>query len=279
MGRWWTIVVCVLGMLVLMAAVLLPVIGIMLAVVWPYQGSTEPVPLPAWPVLLAHSLVLSLVTGGVACLLGLAPAAVLGSAKGGRRAVLYGLVMTPLLLPPHVHAYAWELVLERLGLFSWLGPGQIPALSWWAPIQGGLISAGWLWPMVALIVAAGWRVAGRSALMLAILDTTPARAYLRAVLPTLRHHLAAAMCLVLAVTLIEYPIPHMTLNRVYATELMLLADAAAPMWQILAVAGPVWILVFLFVGLAGVSLRATASWHGWPRGVSGYSRRACRSGQ
>jgi len=260
MVRWATMMVCVVGWLVLAGAVVAPLAGMAWAAAFPGGVAERPVVLESAGVLLARSVYLAAIAAAGAILLGLWPGAVLGSANERSLPILWGLVLAPLLIAPQIYAYAWELASGPTGvLHGWL-PGAASAGPWSGATRAGLISAGWLWPIVAMMVGAGWRSAGRNVYALAILDTSPAGAYLRAVLPVLRHHLAAAGCLVFAVALIEYAIPHLTLSRVWSTELLLLVDAGAPPRQIVALAMQVTLVVLVLVGAAAVSLRATTAW-------------------
>jgi ABC-type Fe3+ transport system permease subunit len=185
---------------------------------------------------------------------------VLGTVAGRLQPIVWGMVLAPLLIPPQIYAYAWELASGPHGVLRGALPTVTAAGPWGGSVRAGLISAGWLWPIVAMIVGAGWRSTGRSVYAMAILDTRPSVAYLRVVLPALRHHLMAGACLVFAVAMIEYAIPHLTLSRVWATEMLLLVDAGAPPRQILGMAGQVMLVVLAVLAGAAVSLRATADW-------------------
>ena len=258
MAKWLTILACGLGLTVFAGAVVAPMVGLAITGAGLGREVAAPVPLPSGWMLLAHSVTLSAVAAIAAIILGIAPAAVLGSVRAHWRPIVLGLILAPLLLPSQIHAYAWDLALGNAGIVGrWL-PQPLFDTAWARTVQAGLISAGWLWPVVALIVGAGWRVVGRTSYTLAILDTTPTRAYLKAVLPGLRHHLLAAVCVVFAITLIEYPIPHLTLCRVYSTELVVLAESAAPASQLMQITVQVVMLVVVLVAIVAQSLRAAA---------------------
>ncbi len=260
MVRWLTIVVCTVGWLVLAAGVVAPLGGMAWSAAVPHAAREASVVLEPAVVLMGRSLLLAAIATGGAILLGVWPGAVLGSA--GRRSLpfVWGLVLTPLLIAPQIHAYGWELASGPQGAFGGWVPAATSGGPWAGAVRAGLISACWLWPIIAMIVGAAWRSRGRSVYSLAILDTTPTEAYLRAVLPALRYHLVAACCLVFSVALIEYAIPHLTLSRVWSTELLLLVDAGAPPRQIMALAGQAVLVVVLVLAIAAVSLRATAGW-------------------
>ncbi|HOW70599.1 MAG TPA: hypothetical protein PKY77_08365 [Phycisphaerae bacterium] len=263
MARVATAVLCIVGSLALLAAVVLPFIGIGMASLDRGSPVNDPRIILPSSVLLTRSVTLSTAASVGALVLGLWPAAVLGSTRRQAWPLALGLTLTPLLVPPQVYAYAWGLlpgVGGVLGSFVPAGPSA-PASGLGAAAKAGVISAGWLWPVVALIVAVGWRAAGRSAYALAVLDTTPARAWWFAVLPSLRPYMLAAGCAVFAVTLTDYAIPHFALARVYATELMALVDiAAAPGEVVRMAAQPVMVMAVLGL-LVGRSLQAMRDWH------------------
>lgn len=260
MARFLVIGLCAIGWLVLAGGIIAPLAGIPLAAGQSGAISTEPVAVPAWQVLLVRSLALSLTTTVVAVALGLLPAAVLGSASPRRLPTLVGLTLLPLLVPPQVYAYAWQLVAAPASPLSGFLPDSVSDMWLGGAIRAGLISAGWLWPVSAMILAAGWRSAGRTAFTLALLDAGPTRAYLRAVIPSLRSHLMAAAGTVFAISLLEYAIPHLTRCRVYATELLVLVDVGAPAGQIMRMAAQaVAILLVLAVAVVLV-IRPTAHW-------------------
>ncbi|MBI4580474.1 MAG: hypothetical protein HY718_12270 [Planctomycetes bacterium] len=258
MTRWWLAVVCGVGWLVLAGAVVAPLVGTVWAVTDPAHVATQVVHTPNAGALARRSLTLSATATGGAMLLGILPAAVLGACSRRAWPWLLGLVLAPLIVPPQVYAYGWGLVQPGI-VGPWTGAspeGRQTA----SAIRAGLISAGWLWPVVSLVIAAGWRSTGQLVYRLAVLDASPLRAFVRAVLPSLRSHLVAAACLVMGITLIEYAIPHLTLCRVWATELMVLVEIAAPAGQIVRMAVQPAVVV---AGLAAVvtwTIRGTGGW-------------------
>ncbi len=248
MARAAIMVACVLGWVVLVAGVLAPLSGSMMAMADSRRVSTASLGLPPPARLLVHTLVLSGVATAAGLLLSLPAGGLLGSTRH-RRPWLLGLILCPLFIPPQVYAYAWSL-LPGVGVRSG-GAGVVPA---------GLITAGWLWPAASLIIASGWRSSGRQAWRLALLDTGPFRALVSAALPALRPQLVAAGGTLFAVATIEYAIPHILLARVHATELMLLVEAGAPPGQVARLA--IWPFLMAAGGaaLAAGSLRGVKTW-------------------
>lgn len=237
-----TFVLVVAGWLAVLAGCVAPLAGMAWSLADVRAVGTQVVVIPSAGHLLAHSLTVAGVATGGALLAGLAPAALLGLAAAGRsrrwRFSLVGLLIAPLLVPPQVYAYAWSLATAPHMLLAAALPPVTGVSALGSAVRAGLISAGWLWPIVALVVGAGWRTTGRNVYALATLDASPAQAFIRAVLPSLRGHLVAAGCVVFLIALVEYPIPHLSLARTYATELLLLVDVGAPAGQIMRTALP-----------------------------------------
>jgi len=263
-GRGVTVCICALGWVVLAAAVIVPLIGTVWAAGEPgYVGTGIVGTPPAWK-LIVRSMALSVTATVTALALGAVPAAVLGSCTRRQWPWLLGLLLTPLMVPPQVYAYAWGLLPPNRAA-QWaaevlaFGKGS-DQITLWEAVWAGLISAGWLWPIVSLIIAAGWRSTGEAVYRLALLDTSGFRAFFRAVLPSLRPQVAAAAALVGIITIVEYPIPHLALCRVWATELMVLVEIGAPPGQIIRMAAQPVAIVGGIVLLAALAVRGSARW-------------------
>jgi iron(III) transport system permease protein len=249
MTRAVVLAVCGAGWVVLAGAIAVPLLGAAWAAWDPASIQTQVVGTPSAGALAARSMILSTTASVTALILGLVPAAVLGTCTRRQWPWLVGLVLAPLIVPPQVYAYAWGLLPAGSGA-RWAGG------AW----RAGLISAGWLWPVVALVVAAGYRSTGRAVHRLALLDGSASQAFWRAVLPSLRPHVMAAAAIVAGVTLIEYAIPHLTLCRVWASELMVLVDIRAPYGQIIRMAAQPVATVLAVLGLAVVVIRGSGYW-------------------
>lgn len=249
-GRVVALATCCCGWIVLAGAGVVPLVGTILAVADPSSIQTDVVGTPnAWT-LARNSLILSATATLGALALGVLPAGVLGSCTRRQWPWLVGLALAPLIVPPQVYAYAWGL----------LPASDKPISAVGLAVRAGLISAAWLWPVVALVVAAGWRSTGRGVYRLALLDTSGLQAFLRAVLPSLRPQLVAAVALVAGVTLIEYAIPHLTLSRVWATELMVLVEVRAPYGQMMRMAAqPIFVTAMILLS-AILAVRGSGGW-------------------
>ncbi len=270
-ARWLTITACAAAGLILVAGWIAPAAGMVVAAMNPSAISTAVVHVPPALTLLRDSLLLSIVAAVLAIVLAIAPAGVLATVSGRHAGLVLGLILSPLLIPPQVYAYAWGLLGSMYGPLSAILPLHRVGIWQNLPARAGLISAGWLWPVPALILAAGWRTAGRPVYLLASLDTTPLRAFLRAVLPSLRPWLVASVALVFVITLLEYPIPHLTVVRVYATELLLLSDAFAPPGQIVRMALHIALIVAVVGLISYGSVRALRGWQAVEEDESGRS--------
>ena len=205
----------------------LPVVGVVLSLLDSGEQSTAAVYSGSLLRLAGQSLGLALAGAVTALVFGLAPGLLLGRAHGSRRPTILGLSIAPLLIPPQVYAYAWDLIgvgptsLNRVSLDAgWTG-GVVYALS------AGLVTGTWLWPIAAMIIASGWRPAGLPALRLALIDANTGVAWRRSVLPSMTLYVTVALAVVFAIALIEYPIPHMSQARVCATELQVLVELRA----------------------------------------------------
>lgn len=266
-GRVFALVACLAGWVVLGVAIVAPLAGMALAAVESDRIQTDILGTPtAWEVA-RRSLILSATATLVALGLGILPAAVLGHCSRRQWPWVVGLVLAPLIVPPQVYAYAWSLLDAQL--VRQLGPND--PVAWaasaevgqrWAggAVRAGLISGGWLWPVVALVLAAGYRSTGRAVYRLALLDASSLQAFVRAVLPSLRPQIAAAAALVAGITLIEYAIPHLTLCRAWATELMVLVDVRAPAGQVIRTAAQPIGAVALILAVTLLAMRGSAFW-------------------
>lgn len=258
--RGMVIVIVAAGWLAFAGGLIAPLVGMAMASTRSGSIATDIIQVPGTLPLLYHSLTLSAVATAGSMLLGTAPGLLLGSVRGRAKAAATGLILMPLLVPPQVFAYAWQLATSPSGpLAGWFAT---PLADRWADgaVRVGLVSSCWLWPVVALIVAAGWRATGRAVIRLAVLDASTFQAIVRAGLPSMRLYLLSAACLVFAITMIEYPIPHLMLCRVWATELLMLVDVGAPFGQVMRMALAPMVIITVVLVFTAISIRATRQW-------------------
>lgn len=259
MARLTTILVCGVGWLIVLLGAVAPLVGMAVSAFDRDRIATATIGIPGGWTLLLHSAALSVIAAAGAVGLGLVPGAVLGSRRGRTLPVVLGLTLVPLLIPPQVYAYAWQLMLAPKGLLGGLMGEDTPS-NWDRTLQAGAVSAGWLWPVAALILAAGWRHAARGVYALAQLDAAPWRAYSRGALPSLRPFVAASATVVAAITMIEYAIPHLLLARVYATEVLTLVNVSAPPGQVMRLAAGAIATIAVIGALGMWSLRSMRHW-------------------
>ncbi len=184
----------------------------------------------------ASSLLLILLASLIALLL--ATLAAYAFARLGRTVVIWSAAAV-LIVPPMVYGYLWYLTVGRNmplpGLPSPLNLGiaNLPflALAAWSI---GL----WLWPIPALLLAAGWHWTGHPAWLLARLDTSDGRAFLRAALPAMRPYLLASLAIGMLLAAQEYAVPALFSVQVWQTQWLALAQAGVPLGKLTIAALP-----------------------------------------
>ncbi|MEE8169744.1 MAG: hypothetical protein V3T70_04285, partial [Phycisphaerae bacterium] len=146
------------------------------------------------------------------------------------RAIVATLIVWPLLAPPCVIGYAWTLLATQDGMLG----GALRGLGWnsraMAPVFAAWVQAAWLWPIPALFIAAAFRLVGRPAYRLALLDATPVRAFFRAGLPAISGALVASAAVVFLLSIQDSAIPPLLLVTTWPSEMMteVVRAASAP---------------------------------------------------
>jgi ABC-type Fe3+ transport system permease subunit len=157
-----------------------------------------------------------------------------------RRPVLTALLAAPLWFPPMVYVFGWQRLL----------PAALPA-----SVQCVGVWALWAYPIPALLLGTAWSRLGRGAYEAALLETTPAHAFLRAVLPLLVAPLAAAAMVLFIIFLGEYSVPHACGVLVYATELLGWSEESAraidTLWPSLPLTGAILLALMVTARIAG----------------------------
>lgn len=207
-------------------------------------------------VLLGERRVALLVRGVRVAALSAAGAAVLGAALASGfvaarprfvRLIAYWAALLTLLTPPYLYAYAWSLMLLPGGLLS-AAPGAhlLPA---WAVHEGRAICclATWLAPVAAAVLAAGWRLAGRPAFRMALVDAGGGRAMWRAGIPVMTPWLLVALLITFVLATTEFSVCHLCQVQTLNTEI--LAEFQSSPGAALTLA---WPLVALNVGMLGL---------------------------
>jgi ABC-type Fe3+ transport system permease subunit len=144
------------------------------------------------------------------------PASILLGSTGRRawpRAGAIALVLLPLLTPSHVHVYLWQLLRTAFVEPGSLGPiGRV--VNGWFGVAW--VTACWLWPIPAMLLAAGWRREAAAVLEVALLDLPAWRARLTAARAVLLPYAAAGLAIVFVMSSVEYTVPHLAIVSTYA---------------------------------------------------------------
>ena len=249
------------GWAALLVSTALPLAGATLALVGAPNTSVSEVATESAGRLAVRSVALAVGAAATAAVLGLWPAICLATAGPRGRRWLPGLALCPLLIPPQTYAYAWSR--SPLGWPQWLVKSAVIAEPEWLTLKSALITGLWLWPVVSLLLASGWRREGRAAFNLALLDARPAKAFTRGALPSLRPYWLAGMVLVAVISLLEYAIPHLSSGSfapIWATELLVLFELAAPAQQVVVMAAQVVLATAVLTLIGYWALRRQPGW-------------------
>ena len=194
----------------------------------------------AWPSLrqwqlFGQTLRLAACGAGLAVLLSVPGAYVIGRLESVSRAPAVGVVLlAPLLLPPMIYAFGWQ----RLG---WT---RLPDYFWCVWVW-----ASWCWPIPAMLIGSGWARAGRDAYAAALLDSSAAAAFARVALPALVRHALIAALILLVLFVGEYSVPHACALNVLATELVGWAANSDRPADVLLPTLPLFVVTVVALGL------------------------------
>lgn len=164
-----------------------------------------------------------------------------------RRALVRFLCIVTLLTPPYIYAYAWSLPLLPAGII--VAPVLEHAGFAFVATTGRAIwcLGSWLAPLAAFLLAAGWRVAGRPAYRLAVLDARPLRA-VGAALPAMLPYVAIAGVATGALALNEYTVCHLCLVQTWNTEILAEIQSGQGLGRVLVFAWPLLAVVAVVLG-------------------------------
>lgn len=163
------------------------------------------------------------------------------------RAAAIWVAFSVLLTPPYIYAYGWSLPLLPEGLIS--AETLASPLNRWLTTTGRAVwcLATWTAPLAALLLTIGWRMHGRRALDLSLLDAAAPRALLRAALPIMAPWLGLSIAVTGLLALTEFSVCHLCMVQTLNTEILAQMQILATPGRGLAVA---WPLVFLIAGSA-----------------------------
>ncbi len=161
------------------------------------------------------------------------------------RPLLVVFLLTTLLTPPYVFAYAWSLRLLPEGVLV----GDAAAMTWpsWVVREGRAIAclATWLAPLAACVLAIGWQRSARAVVDLAALDAKGVCATLRVGLPVMWPWMALSLLLTMVLASTEFTIPHLCQAYTWNTEILAALQASDGRAFMLAVPLYVWLLILL----------------------------------
>jgi iron(III) transport system permease protein len=208
--------------------------------------------------LLARGVLVAGAAAALAQVLGAGLAAGLIAPNRRWRALSSWVCLVVLLIPPYIHAYAWSLVLLPGGSFV----GAAGAILWppWLVHEGRAVwsLATWTAPVAAIVLAAGWRAAGRPAFALALPDARSGKALLRGAFPAMRPWIGLGLILTGLLAITEHAVSDMCQVQTWNTEVLSLVQS----WN-----APGLLLGWPMFALAGLLLIAATPFRGALRGL------------
>ena len=248
-ARLFYILITILALPAWLLGLVLPLAWLAVAVAgYLLHGSANPSLTCAWHLRLhASSLVLMVLATIVA--LSLATAAAASFARLGRLAIAW-VAVGVLVVPPLVYGYLWFVTLGSwITLQSLPVPFNLPAPSLPNLLLAAWAMGLWLWPIAAVVLTVGWQWIGRPAWLLARMDATDSRAFLRAALPAMQPCLlgAAAICLLLAAQ--DYAVPALFSVQTWQTQWLELARAGVPLGQLVLAALPPALFLLVLIAM------------------------------
>jgi len=188
------------------------------------HGNTAATDVP-WPTLFAafgHSLLVALLATAGALAIGI-PAAWRLCGNARTRTVWLALTVLPLALPVSVAVSGYVGFFAPAGAASRFKvsiPGFDDSRGWlFTPIGASLVLAATLWPVVALQLWPALRATSRESWDAARMSMTPARAFLRTVLPQISREILCAALLVFLLAASDFSVCSLLLVRTLTTEI------------------------------------------------------------
>ncbi len=193
---------------------------------------------------------LALLVAAAAVALGWVPGRLLGTARRGR-AVLFLLVLAPLLLPQYLQLYAWRIYFSPPTALGGYLSMHRPLAEAVGTAAAAAVLVLWQWPLAALLLGQGWRAMDRDVHEAAELEAPHAARFLRVTLPLMAPSvlLAGGVCFVLALG--EYTVFHLAQVWTFGAELGTIfestgsaAAVARAAWPAAVAAGAVAVLLW-----------------------------------
>ena len=161
----------------------------------------------------------------LAQVLGAGLAAGLNAPRRRWRSLSTWVCLVVLLMPPYVCAFAWSLVLLPGGSFI----GAAGAVRWpaWFAHEGRAVwsLATWTAPVAAIVLAAGWRAAGRAAFALALPDGGTVKALVYGALPAMRPWIGVGLILTGLLAVTEHAVSDLCQVQTWNTEVLSLVQS------------------------------------------------------
>jgi iron(III) transport system permease protein len=175
--------------------------------------------------LLLRGLCVAAAAAGVAQILGAGLAAGLTAAGQRWRTLSSWVCLVVLLTPPYIYAFAWSLLLLPGGSFI----GAAGAIAWpaWLVHEGRAVwcLATWTAPVAALVLAAGWRAAGRPAFALALPDGGSVKALLYGAVPAMRPWIGVGLIVTGLLAVTEHAVSDLCQVQTWNTEVLSLVQS------------------------------------------------------
>ncbi|MGD8450615.1 MAG: hypothetical protein PVJ57_02255 [Phycisphaerae bacterium] len=176
-----------------------------------------------------------------------------------------------LLTPPYIYAYAWSLVVLPGGVVT----GAAGGTRWPAILahEGRAIwcLGTWTAPVAAAVLATGWRLAGRAAYRLALLDATPTRAWWHAARSPMLSWLAISLVVTSLLSITEHTVCDLCQAPTWNTEILACIQNQVPgegtpaglfAWPLLVLVAALTLALWPLRGVLGRLGSALADWRG-----------------
>ncbi len=190
---------------------------------------------------LANTLLFSLGVILFGLLIAIPAASILVDIEGRKGELLRLLAVSPLAVPPYIHALAWQQWLQSLGLPT---GGDVVAL--WVETLARL-------PLLLAATLVGFAYLNPMANSATRIYANPSRGFLKITLPQLKSSIIAGLAIVLIFSINEYGLPALFLRSSYALDIFAQYSATGNSREVLLMALP---LVLLSATVAIVAINS-----------------------
>lgn len=169
-------------------------------------------------------------------------ASVLANISGKKGQTLRLLAVSPIVVPPYLHALAWQRWLQSLGL-----PTQGDMIAFWIETLARL-------PLLVAATLIGFAYMHPMARDAVRIYANPARGFLKLTLPQLKAPLIAGFCIVLLFSINEYGLPSLFMRSTYPLEIFARYSATGDSGEALLFAFPIVLMTAALAMIAVTSL-------------------------